>query len=318
MPFATWLRRLRHRVRLLARRGTVEREMAAEMEAHIEAETAELIQGGLSPTAARRAALVAFGGIERYKEEGRDARGIRALEDLAGDLRHAARVLRRNPGFTLAAVATFAIGIGASTAIFSVVHGVLLAPLPYREPDRLVALWERNLTTGRDNIVSVDEFQDWRGELHAFDGMAALIPAPVTVTRGGRVERVAGVQVTPGYFGMLGVAPALGREFAPAEEANGGDPVVILSDGYWKMRLGGDSGIVGRSLVVDGRPLTVIGVMPAGFEPPRYGWIDEQDLWLPFGVTAGNRDWGHVLHVIARLRPGVSLASANRGLDRVG
>jgi putative ABC transport system permease protein len=313
-----WLRRLRHRVRLLTLHAEVERQMAAEMLDHVEQETAELIRNGMAPEAARRAALVAFGGIERFKEEGRDARGARLVEDLAADLRHALRVLRRNPGFALAAVATFGLGIGASTAIFSVVHGVLLAPLPYRQPDRLVALWERNLSTGRDNVVSVDEFDDWRLQLHSLSGMAALVPAPVTVRHAGEVERVAGVQVSPGYFGLLGVAPALGREFTPAEAANGGEPVTILSDEYWKRRFAGDSGVVGRSLMIDGRPVTVVGVMPAGFEPPRYGWIDEQDLWLPFGATAENRAWGHVLHVVGRLRPGVSLSTANQELARVG
>jgi putative ABC transport system permease protein len=314
----TWIPRLRYRLHLIARRSDVEREMDAEMRDHVAREAAEYLQSGMTPDAARRAALVAFGGIERFKEEGRHTRGNRTAEDFTKDLRFAVRLFTRNPGFSFAAVATFALGIGSATAIFSVVNAVLLTPLPYRDPQQLVAVWERRTGSSAYNVVSVTDFEALNARQRIFTRMAALIPDPVTVLNGSTVERVNGVQVSPGYFGMLGVAPAMGREFTDAESAHGGASVVILSHEYWQRHFGGDSAAVGQSLIIDARPATVVGVMPAAFDPPRYGWIDEQECWLPFGASPQNRAWGHVLHVVGRLRPGVSLDVANAELAGLG
>ena len=285
--------------------------MDDELRHHIECEVSEHIRAGMSPEEARRVAVAQFGGIEQVKEEARDARGTRPLEDLIVDIGYAARVLRRNPGFTAGAVLTFALGCGAATAIFSVVYGVLLRPLPYADPHRLVVLWERNAARTTDrNVVSVANFQAWRGRSEAFDGMAALVPRPVTLTDAGVPERVAGAEVSPGYFRLLGVTPALGRDFEPDDENRADSRVVILSDGLWKRRFGADPAVVGRTLLIGGTPHSVVGVMSAEFEPPQFGWLGAQDLWFPFKATPENRAWGRFLLVVARLRSSMSLERA--------
>lgn len=285
--------------------------MDDELRHHIECEVSEHIRAGMSPEEARRVAVAQFGGIEQVKEEARDARGTRALQDLAVDIGYATRVLRRNPGFTAVAVLTFALGCGAATAIFSVVYGVLLRPLPYADPHRLVVLWERNASRTRDrNVVSVANFQAWRERSEAFDGMAALVPLPVTLTDAGVPERVAGAEVSPAYFRLLGVTPALGRDFEPDDENRADSRVVILSDGLWRRRFGADPTVVGRTLLIGGTPHSVVGVMSAEFEPPQFGWLGAQELWFPFKATPENRAWGRFLLVVARLRSSMSLEHA--------
>ena len=221
----TWIRRL-YRLSTLK---TVERAMDDEMRHHVECEIAERVGAGESHEAARRAALRDFGGVERFKEDARDARGLRPIEDLVADTRHAVRVLRKNPGHTAAVVVTFALGIAAAGAIFAVVYGVLLRPLPYADPDRLVAVWERNIPRNQDrNVVSVATFEAWRRASTSFAGMAGLVPRPVTLSQGDLPERVMGAEVSPGYFQLLGVLPMLGRDFEAADEQATGAAVAIL------------------------------------------------------------------------------------------
>ena len=287
--------------------------MDDEMRYHIECETAERIRQGMSVDEAYRSAVRDFGGIERHKEDARDVRGFRPLEDTARDATYAMRVLRKNPGFTTAVVVTFALGIGCTCAIFSLVNGILLRPLPYARRDDLVALWERNVARGRErNVVAVENFEAWRARARSFDAMAAMTPAPLTLN-GSPVERISGAQVSPSYFKLLGAHPAIGRDFTDAEEANGGANVAILSDGLWRRRFGADSSIVGKAIIMDGQSFTVIGVMPRGFEPPSYGWLTEHPLWIPWGPTERNH-WGRYLHVLARRRPNVKLEQANAEL----
>ena len=284
--------------------------MDAEMRYHIECETSAYVRQGMTPDEARRRAAQDFGGVEAVKEDARDVRGGRPLEDLVLDLRYSARVLRRNAGFTTVAVLTFALGIGAASAIFSVVYGILGRPLPYAHADRLVVLWERNVPRNKDqNVVSADNFEAWRDSAQAFDGMAALVPRPVTLVEDGTPQRVLGAEVSPGYFELLGIVPAHGREFAGSDARPGAAGVVILSDGYWRRRFGGDPSVVGRMLSIGGQPHTIVGVMP-NVEPPRFGWLGEQQLWFPFVPTAENRAWGRFLLVVARLRPDVTLDRA--------
>lgn len=312
------MRRLIHRVRLLLGRAHAERAMDDEMRHHIDCEAADNVARGMEASAARTKAMRDFGGVEQFKEAGRDARGIRLVGDLIADTHYAVRVLRRNPGFTLAGVATFALGIGAAAAIFGVVRGVLLRPLPYRAPDELVTLWERNVAKGADhNVVSMASFEAWRERSRSFNGMAALVPAPATAVVNGVAERVAGVQVSAGYFRLLGIAPAIGREFSPAEAASAIN-VTVLSHDFWRRHFGFDSSIVGRAIEIDGKTVTVVGIMPATFDPPRFGWIDEQELWLPYGPISAYQPWGRAFHVVARLRTGVSIARADAEMASLG
>jgi putative ABC transport system permease protein len=177
--FARWLRR----ARLLLRRDAVERSMNAEFEEHVDRETAEHVRHGMSPKAARRQALVDFGGLESLREAARDARGGRPAEDVAADLRYAGRILRRHPTFTAIAALTFALGVGVASAIFSVVYGVLVRPLPYADPNRLMVLWERNTAHNlNDNVVSADNFEAWHDASHSFERLAALVPTSLTFT----------------------------------------------------------------------------------------------------------------------------------------
>lgn len=301
-----WMRRLRR----LAHLGAVERAMDEEMRHHVECEIAERLRAGESFEAARRGALRDFGGVERFKEEARDARGVRPFEDLLADVRHGVRVLRRNPGYTAAVILTFALGVAAGGAIFAVVYGVLLRPLPYTDPDRLVALWERNVPRNRDrNVVSVANFDAWRDASMSFAGMAALVPRPITLAHEAVPERVMAADVSPGYFHLLGVPPVLGRDFQAADE-HPGATVAILSHDFWKRRFDADPGVLGRSLPLADGSCTIIGVMPEGFEPPRFGWLGAQELWFPFGATPENRRWGRFLLVVARLRSEVTVERA--------
>ena len=287
--------------------------MRAELEHHIACETADNIRRGMTPADARRQAVVDFGGVDAIEEQGRDARGIRVIEDTAGDIRYAARLLRRNPGYTIASVLTFALGIGVSTAIFSVVYGILLRPLPYARPDRLVALWERNVPKNHDrNVVSIANFEAWRDRAASFESMAAVTPTSFTLAGGPAPERVIGAEISTEYFRMLDVAPALGRDFEKADAAQG--LTVILSDGLWKRRFGSDPAVVGKTLTISGRPYLVVGVMPAAFDPPRFGWLGDQQAWFPFVTTPQKLSWGRFLLVVARLRDGVSAEQARAEL----
>ena len=302
----------------LVRRGSMERRLDAEMRFHVDMLTEQHIRAGRSPSDARRAALAAFGGLERFKDDARDEYRSRLVDELGQDIRYAVRVIRRNPGFGVAAALTFALGIGASTAIFSVVHGVLLRPLPYKDPDRLVVLWERQPGRGNDrNVVSVPNFEAWRSRARSFDGMAALVPLPATIGVAPNPEHVMGAEVSPGYFETLGVSPALGRTFASNEEQNGGADVIVLSDGFWRSHFGGDDQVIGRTLALDGRPHTIVGVMPSSFDPPRFAWLNDQAFWRPFGPTDNNRGWGRFLLVVGRVKRDVPVNAALREVQGI-
>ncbi len=310
------LRRLARRIRMLGRRDAVERTLAEEIRYHIECETDELMRRGLPRDSARRQAIVAFGGIEQIKEDVRDVRGTRAVDDGVTDLRYAARVLRRNPGFTIASVLTFGLGIGVATAIFSVVYGVLLRPLPYAHPERLMALWERDTSRDRDrNVVSLENFEAWRIRAGSFAGLAALMPTSMTLTERPEPERLVGAEVSTGYFRLLGVSPALGRDFVEADAT--GPLVTILSDGLWKRRFGGDPAVVGRVITVSGKPCTIVGVMRDTFDPPRFGWLGSQALWFPMVISPDRHAWGRFLLVVGRLREGVAIEQSRAELRAI-
>ncbi len=241
------------------------------------------------------------------------------FDDLRQDLRHTLRQLRKDPGFTAVALLTLALGIGANSAIFSVVNGVLLRPLPYPEPDRLVILWEDYTARGGPEREwhSYPNFADWRAESRSFEEMAVWQGGqPILTGSGGEPERVPGAQVTHGFFPTLGVQPALGRAFLEEEDAPGGPPVVLLSHGLWERRFGGDPAVVGRTVVVNGVEQTVIGVLPRGF---RYQPLGDVDLWQPLGLDAASSCGRACVHLrsVARLRPGVTPEAAEAELRTI-
>ncbi|HEY2379300.1 MAG TPA: ABC transporter permease [Gemmatimonadaceae bacterium] len=308
------IRRVARRLIQWAHRDRVEAAMDVEIRDHLDREIAEHMAHGVPREEATRLARRDFGGVERHKEAARDVLGVRILDDAGRDFQYALRLLRRNPGFTLGVVLTFALGIGCTSAIFTLVDGILLRPLPYQRPNELVALWERNVPRALDrNVVSVSLFEAWREHAHSFAGIAAMTPAPRTL-QGTPAERISAAQVSPSYFQILGVRPALGRDFTNADELDEGAAVTILSDAFWRTRFGGDPSVIGRSIVMDGTSYRIVGVMPQEFEPPRFGWMTEHPLWIPFAPTAGNRNWGRFLHVIGRLRPNASLDQARAEL----
>ena len=312
------LRDVAWRLAGLFRRGRMDRRLDDEMQFHLEMLTERYRSAGLPFGEARRRALAEFGGTERFKDAARDEYRSRVVEEIAQDVRYAVRVLRHHPGFAIAAALTFALGIGASAAVFSVVNGVLLRSLPYADPDRLVVVWERHPGRAVErNVVAVRNFEGWRERSHSFTAMAGLVPLPATIGGAPNPERVVGAEVSPEYFRVLGVRPALGRDFTTEEEANGGANVVMLSDGFWRAHFGADPNVSGRTLSIDGRAHTVVGVMPPAFDPPRFSWLSEQAFWRPFGPTESNRSWGRFLLVVARLEDSVTIDAARGDMAAV-
>jgi putative ABC transport system permease protein len=225
------------------------------------------------------------------------------------DIRFGVRLLRRKPLFTMTALITLALGIGANTAIFSVVDAVLLRPLPYDESDRLVKVWETRYQLGRArNVVSPADFFDWRSQNKTFEYMAAYDIGNYNLTGSGEPDRLRVARVSPDLFPLLRVQPLLGRVFRPEEETDGEDRVVILSYGCWERRFGKDAATLDRKLRLDGTDYTIVGVMPAGFRFPE----PDVDLWAPYAPNARERAnrGGHYLQVLARLKPGVKLEQA--------
>ena len=309
------IRRGMHRAWALLRRRSAETELSDELRFHIEQETEAAIAAGMSPAEARREALRRFGGLERFKEECRDVRGVRPLEDLIQDLRHGARGLRARPGFTVVAVLTLALGIGATTAIFSAVDGVLLKPLPYADQQRIIAISlhdpdEHNPSSG----VEYGTVVDLRERAAPLMDVAAGEPYSRTWSRPEGPELLRTWLVSEGFFRILGTRPLLGRTFLDEEYAGTGARVVVIGHASWVTRFGGDSAIVGRVLTLDSEPYTVVGVMP-----PAFGYPPDRDVWAPKIFTEAElrrRGIGH-LQVVARLKPGVTLEKAQAGLTTI-
>jgi putative ABC transport system permease protein len=241
----------------------------------------------------------------------------RLEDEMFQDLRFGARMLRRHPGFTLIAALTLALGIGANTAIFSVVNAVVLRPLPFKDADRLVVIWESN-PRNKENEVSAANFIDWREQQSVFDQIAALSYANVVMTGGDEPERLQAAVVTPSFFSALGTQPGLGRAFLPEEGVPGAARAVILSHGLWRRRFAADPSIVGKQVTLSGANLTVVGVSPPDFQL-QFPTNRQVDLWLPRVFSAqlsANREM-HFLYVLGRLKPGVSINQAQSGMDAV-
>ena len=304
------------RLRSLVLGSRAERELDEELLFHIERQIEANVERGMSREDARTAALRSFGGVEQIKEACRDERGVRLVEDLGKDLLYGLRILRSSPGFTAVAVATLALGIGANTAVFSVVDGVLLRRLPFPGSERIVTLWNTYPRLGGEREeVSPPDFCDWRAQNRSFDQLAAYErffyilagdPAPVRL----RTSRVSG-----DFFAAMGVKPLLGRPLLPADDHEGAHHVVVLSHRLWTSRFGGDPSVVGQTVILTGIPYTVVGVMPAGFEFPY-----EAELWTPlayrppFEPSLRRSTW---LRTVARLRPGVTASQAQADMSSV-
>jgi putative ABC transport system permease protein len=314
--------RLRSWARTTLRRSRMESEMDAELRFHIEAFADDLVRGGvLRPEALRRARLE-FGGVERVKEEGREARGVSLLGELLQDLHYGQRVLRKSPGFTAVAVLTLALGIGANTAIFSVVNAVLLSPLPYADADRLVLVKEVLPHAGPQPVsVSGPDISQIQKLNHVFEKVGGFRVWTYEFSGTGEPQRVTTDRVSSDLFDVLGVQPIVGRVFT-AEEELAGHRVVILSYGLWQRSYGGQLGVLGQTVNLDREPYTIVGVMPQSFVFPLPGMAQgvAADLWVPLGFTKAElEDVGDNFDysVVARCKPGVSLGQVNADLELV-
>jgi putative ABC transport system permease protein len=312
-----WLNILMARLRALFRGESVLRDIEEELRVHVEMETETNIERGMSPDEARAAALKSFGNMIRNTERGYDIRGGGWLEAFWQDLQYGLRMMLKNPGFTLIAVITLALGIGANTAIFSVVNGVLLRPLPYDEPERLLFVAEHG-SSGGEMGVSYPNFIDWRAQNHVFERIGFFNSGGYKLTAGGETESASAGEVTADLFAALRVNAALGRVFTNEDDKPGAVPVVLLSHGLWQRRFGGNPQIIGKSITLDGYLYTVIGVAPKEFSFPIGA-----ELWVSAGLKAAvNSEWrlrgNHPnFYAVARLKPGVTLEQARADLDSI-
>ena len=300
---------LRRRLIHGSRRADFERRLDDELQFHVEAETEDFVRAGVPRAEARRRAMATFGGFERWREEARETRISHQIEILVHDLRLAVRGLRHSPSYTIPAVATIALGIAALATIATLAYDVLLRPLPYKEPSRLVAVYERNVPRKGDrNVVSAVALNAWRERSRTMDSVSGMVPDTRVWTTNDVAERVSGALVSPSYFAMLGVHPAIGGGFSGVANAH----EVVVSHDFWSKRLGADRSIVGKTIRMDGAPVTLVGVMPARFEPVRFGWLGEQQYWAPLAIGPQQFQWGRFLLVVARLHPRATVAEAER------
>src|SRR6185503_16221904 len=293
------LREVASRIRGLFSKNRFDRELNEELSAHLEMLVEENVRRGMSAYEARYAARRSFGGVQQIREAYQDQRGLPIVETLLQDIRYGLRMLRKNPGFAVGAVFTLALGIGANTTMFSVINAVLLRPLPYHESERLV--W---MTESGDEVanrwLSFPNFVDWRDRNDVFESMSTIRGWSLTMTGLDQPLNLNARMVAADYFKVMGVAPLMGRDFTPGDDKPGANPITILSYGFWQNQFAGDPEIVGKSITLEDRPYTVIGVMPQNFYhqgPPP--------LWLLIGPQNWNqRDVRVAGSVIARLKPG--------------
>jgi predicted permease len=306
-------RKLWFRLQSLGRRRRLESELDQELALHLDLEAEKNRSAGMSPDEARRSARISLGGVEQTKEGMRDAWGATTLEALRQDVRYGLRSIRQNPAFAAAVVLTLGLGIGANTAIFSVVNGVLLRPLPYGEPERLVAVRQTLTTPPTPSLgFSEKELIDYRAASRTIEDLVEYHTMSFTLLGGREAQRVQTGVVSPGFFDFLGVRPLLGRTFRADDDTHGAEAVLILSHGYWMRRHGGDPAVVGRVFQMNNRPHTVVGVLP-----PVPQFPNENDVYMPSSAcpfrssdgTRANRG-ARLLSVYGRLKPGTTIEQA--------
>ena len=304
-------RLIRSRLRQFAglfRKRQRDAELTAELESHLQLHIEDNLRRGMAHEAARRDALLKLGGLEQTKENYRDRRALPFLEIGFQDLRFALRTLRKSPGFTAVAVLTLALGIGANSAIFTVVYGVLFRPLPFPEPDRIVELVEMDHGQSGELDLTATQLQRLRELGPTFEHIAGWTDIGFNVAVENAAEHVRGTPVSADYFQVLGVHPAIGRGFLPEEDRGEGLHVAILSHALWKRRFGGELSAIGRKILLNGEAYTVIGVMPGDFDPRGYSDINPGvpvDVWVPLALVAKTAGSGENIEVLARLKPGV-------------
>jgi putative ABC transport system permease protein len=297
---------------MLFRGETFDRDLQEEMRLHLDLRQQAHIGDGLSPANARAAAQRQFGNATLLRESSGDAWGWRGLQNFAQDLRYGTRALLRTPGFTLLAVLTLALGIGANTAIFSVVNAVLLNPLAYRDPDRLVTL----LHYGSSPVAPAN-YIDWRDQSHSFEAMGAAEYWSPNLTGVDSPEHLTGLRLTQSIFPMLGIAPLMGRTFIAGEDRKGAEHEVVLGYRLWQRRFNGDPQVLGKLIQLNGESFTIVGVMPAEFKFAPF-WAARAELWVPleFGDRIHQRG-GNSLRVFARMKRGVPLTAARAEIAAV-
>jgi putative ABC transport system permease protein len=306
---------LRSLVSAFFHRSQFDGELDEELRSHIQSRADDLERSGLPRAEAKRRARIEFGGYQKFKEECREALGIYFLETLLQDVRFSFRMLRKSPGFTAVAMATLALGIGAVTAMFSILWGVALRPLPFDQPSRLVWI-EATTNEGRRNSLSAMDYFDYRDQSNAFESLAARsVWEPGRVVLGtAEPERVTTTKVSGNFFHTLGIHPVYGRSFLAEEEVSGGPNVVLLSYSYWQRRLGGKLDAVGTNITIDNAAYTIVGVMPSGFDYPS-----GVSLWFPMqrgGPEESGRGNNNFL-MVGRLADGISLKQAQEQMDTI-
>ena len=305
------LRRIKETIQALFGQRQLDAQMDEELRFHIDKETEKNIRLGMAPAEAHRQAKIAFGGVERFREQAKEERGVRPLENLVLDGRYALRQLRKSPGFAVVSVLTLALGIGATTLVFSVFNTVVLRPLPFEDAHRLVRI--RELTPqGQPMSVADANFLDFREQSRSFQEMAAVFNRPLILSQDGEPAQVNGMAATQGLFAMLGVTPEAGRSFSATDFRVGEEPqTVILGNGFWSRRFGSDPGLVGETVFLDGMPRMVAGILPP-LDPPF-----QFDVWLPYAADPNYPRNDHRREVFARLAPGVSADQALDDLNQI-
>jgi predicted permease len=314
------LRTIYLRLRGVLLKSRSDEQLNSELQAHLDFLVEENIRRGMNPEEARYAARREFGGVEQTKENCREQRGLPFLETLLRDVRFGLRSLLKRPGFSVLAVLILALGIGVNTSLFTVVYGVLFCPLPFPEPNRLVSLYERNLDKEfAYNVVSGGNFEDWQRQAKSFEQMALIgeDSANLSGDGGSLPEAIEMRLCSYNLFPMLGVQPILGRPFTAEDDHTGASATVVLTYGLWKRRYGGDPATVGKTILLDAKPHTVIGVLPSWLEYPD----TRVQVWLPVYHEVPAEDMhsrgNHRFLVTARLRRGVSVAQAYGELDGI-
>jgi len=316
-----WVTRLVSRTGVWLSHRQVDQDFDLELESHLDLLTEEGVRRGMSPEQAKRAARIRLGGHTQLKETNRELHGLPAIETFLQDTRYAFRMLRKNPGFTAVAVLTLALGIGANTAIFSVVYAVLLKPLPYTNPDQLFTAFQANTQQGiAETGCSYPNFEEWRAQNHVFSELAGINAHQLTLTGRGEPSVVNTSVVTPELFALLDVKPLAGRIFFSQDGKPGAAPVALVSEELWRGRFGADPKITGTSIDLDKRPFTVIGIIPAAFRTPFFN--TKQEVWIPlvqdplFSTLMPQRG-SHFLPALGRLKPGVTVAQAQAEMDAI-